>query len=634
MAATNNYLYPTWDYDNTGKKTEEEDDAKIWQKLVDYVQSKNDGDNKDTAKPLLLDFLEHEMQKNNFISINRYIEQNPNGMRQENVNSEVTRGTRNIAAKAVAPFVVPRDKNDNYAVNDKAYYNFNVRGRTFNGKVIRGGNSNTVTFDKSTVTMLIGTGNYQRMVDNCSVVDLKDRNGVSPFTKDAQRNIQISRTDIDIVQNEILRPYFKFMRFVDEAFNLPADCHSDDRMVLLLENLGRLFVDSKLDITGHPWRRVQMAAEEPDGTAKEKRREEEERLKRAKEEEEKKEKERKKKTQEPYDLKDIDRERIALDALLWTKREFGNQFKRTDPSVYDLFEALEIPKNFTLEKALRELIRRLNERKDPNKAHDWEPSIYTFYGNKVRRTRTDMWESALVHCLQGTTPEAYTRAIVDHIFLNPSIQDAGNRYSDANLFQTGRRHDFKSNGFESFDQELAQNYATHLRASQDSNKYLMILNLPWPETKRHLRKQPERNRYYPEAYVEARYPEVFYVNLKREHEACHRLRKTAYALSLSREKGYPVISRRQVVAPDAFHTDYRTLPLPRIVSSDPSTGVYNGPSPAVTAPKDKRDYWSGHNPSLAHEYGREAHRSQATPELFVEPTKRHPLYPSRTKANF
>ena len=174
---------------------------------------------------------------------------------------------------------------------------------------------------------------------------------------------------------------------------------------------------------------------------------------------------------------------------------------------------------------------------------------------------------------------------------------------------------------------VTENFATHMRANQDSNKFLTILNLPWPQTKQHLRKQPERNRYYPEAFVEARFPEIFYVDLKHEHEACHRLRKVAYALSLSREKGLPVISRRQVVAPDAFHTDYNTLPLPRIVSSDRNTGVYNGPSPANTQPEDKRDYWSGHNPSLIRVWQRRTPFTEH--KIFVE--RSAPLYPSQTK---
>ena len=134
--------------------------------------------------------------------------------------------------------------------------------------------------------------------------------------------------------------------------------------------------------------------------------------------------------------------------------------------------------------------------------------------------------------------------------------------------------------------------------------------------------------------MEARYPEIFYVDLKHEHDACERLRRVAYALSLSREKGYPVISRRQVVAPDAFHTDYHTLPLPRIVSSDPRTGVYDGPSPDTVAFNRKRKYWAGKDPSLLHEFGRDAKLSEATPPIYTKPISVHPLYPSAKKAAF
>ena len=603
--AMSTFLYPTWDYENRGSVQER--DNEIWQKLVTYVETKalSTAPNRAVAGRLLLSFLEHEMQKDNFISIKQYMELNPTNKQRAEMKFPVTIMGRRIEAKAVAPFVVPEDDNDNYPINVGAFYNFRIRGRTFNGKATGRGTGNKIKFDQSSITMLIGTGNYQRRVDGCDVLELKDRDGNSPFKKDpTDQTIVVPLTDIDIVQNEILRPYFKFMRFVDECFDLqPSDCHNEDRMVLLLEQLGRLFVDSKLDITGNPWRRVEMKSNEADKVP-------------APETGKKKDPPAPAKPEQRYDLKDIDRERIALDARLWTKREYGNQFKRTDPSVYDLFEALQIRKNLTLEAALTELIGRLTARK-LQVAHKWEPSIYTFYGRKLGRTRTDIWESALVHCLRGSTPQDYIRAIVNHIFLNPSVQQGRQRYDANDIFASGARHDFKSSRYESFDQELAENFATHMRANQDSNKFLTILNLPWPQTKQHLRKQPERNRYYPEAFVEARFPEIFYVDLKHEHEACHRLRKVAYALSLSREKGLPVISRRQVVAPDAFHTDYNTLPLPRIATYTPN-----------------RNYWSGHNPSLIKEYGRDAHRSQSTPEVFVEPVSVHPLYPSQIKAVF
>lgn len=580
------FLYPTWDYVDTGRMRE--DDAAIWNKLVKYVNDKV-APNAAVAKPLLLNFLEHERAKENYQSVPLYMKKS-------------SKDKLSTGMKAVAPFVVPREENDNYGIKKQAYYNFRIRGRTFNGKVIDGEMTDSVLFDASSITMLIGTGNYQRTVDGCKVVDLKDRNRLSPFKKDANGNILVARADIDIVQNEILRPYFKFLRLVDECFALPQDdCHSEDRLVLLLEQLGRLFVDSKLDITGQPWRRVEMKSNEADNVPPPK---------------PEKPTPPPRKPEQLYDLKDIDRERIALDARLWTKREHGNQFKRTDPSVYDLFEVLQIAKNLTLEEALTELVRRLEARKRLEE-HLWEPSIYSFYGDKALRTREDIWESALVHCLRATEVEAYRRAIVNHLFLNPSLQRGQQPYRTSDLFNSGARHDFKSSQFESFDQELAQNFATHMRANQDSTTYLMILRMPWPQTKQHLRKQAERNRYYPEAFVEARFPEVFYVDLKHEHEACHRLRKVGYALSLSREKGYPVISRRQVVAPDAFHTDYRTLPLPRVAT-------YNL----------DQDYWAGKDPNIVHEYGREAKMSGKTPEVFLRPVSVHPLYPSQIKARF
>lgn len=629
MAAANDtFLYPTWDYDLPETLVATADrlhqDSEIWQKLVDYVQAKN-GNYETIAKPMLLAFLKHEMLKENFVSLEQYMKKASKDklsakvkLEPVNFTDDTGRVVDTVTVKAVAPFIVPKEANDIYPIKPNSYHNFRIRGNVYNGKVVGGELTERVEFESSTVTKLVSTGNYRRTIDGCDVMDLK-KDGITLFDfvdPATKQRIYIPRKDIDIVQVEILRPYFKFLRFVDQAFALPRDdCNSEERMVLLMENLGRLFLDSKLDVAGKPWRRVEMESKESD------------KVKTEKYKKDKKTPPPVAKPEQEYDILDIDRERIELDALLWSKREFGNQFKRTDPSVYDLFEALGISKQVTLEVALTRLIGRLTARRAMRDKNVWEPSCYTLYGPKRGRTRMDIWESALVNCLRSTTPDAYVSAIVRHIFLNPTLQSGRRRYSDMDIFRSGELGHLKSSQFESFDHELSENFATHIRANQDSNKYLMILSLPWPETKQHLRKQPERNRYYPEAFVEARFPEIFYVDLKHEHDACERLRRVAYALSLSREKGYPVISRRQVVAPDAFHTDYHTLPLPLIVSSNPRTGVYNGPS-------RKRKYWAGKDPSLLHEFGRDAKLSEATPPIYTKPISVHPLYPSAMKAAF
>jgi len=611
-------IHPTWDYTGTT-----ENDRRIWVRLATYIDGSNQSEKNETvARPLLRDFLRFEMKKKNSISVKRYIEQSTRDREPAPVSFNIRVGTGWTKGTCVAPFAIPEDPNDDYSIKSNAHYNFSVLGKTFNGKTIGPVDGQTITFRKDSITMLVATGNYRNKIGRSLVVDKKDRMGNPAFTFGRVGTtdvVIIPRDDVHIIQNELLRPYFKFLRWVNEAFRLdPTDCHSDERMIEILDHLGRLFVDSKLDITGHPWRRVRMSTKNstpvvplPQGPK------------------------RKPPLQpEPeYDLKDIDEERIALDALMWTKREFGNQHKRTDPSIYDAFEALGIDKTVPLEEALGSLILRLQDRKRL-RAHPWEPRLFTFYGVKANRTRMDIWESALVNCLHADTPDAFLRAIIDHIFLNPTLQNGRNRYSDANIFQSGALNDFKSSAYESFDHEIAQNFATHMRANQDSNQYLMLLRLPWPQTKKLLRKQPQRNRYYPEAFVEARYPEIFYLRLKDEHEACHRLRKIAYALSLSREKGYPVISRRQVVAPDSFHTDYNTLPLPRVVSIDRNTGEYDGRSPAGTLPEDRREYWGGHDPNLIKEFGREARIREEVPQIYMQPIKVHPLYPSQIKANF
>ena len=593
-------IHPTWDYTGTT-----ENDRKIWVRLFNHVRRSNVGEkNEAVARPLLINFMRFEMEKDNSISVKRYMEQSTRDRDPVPVIFQV--GGTDVTC--VAPFAVPEDGNDDYSIKPSAHYNFSVLGKTFNGKTVGDVNGKTITFRKDSITMLVATGNYRNKIGRCLVVDKKDRLGNPAFTSGRlglTEVVIIPRDDIHIIQNELLRSYFKFLRWVNEAFRLdPTDCHSDERMIEILDHLGRLFVDSKLDITGHPWRRVRMSTKNSTPVVPSPRR---------------KPPKPPLQPEQPYDLKDIDEERIALDALMWTKREFGNQHKRTDPSIYDAFEALGIDKTVPLEVALGRLIQRLGNRKAAG-AHPWEPRLFTFYGVKANRTRMDIWESALVNCLHANTPDAFLGAIIDHIFLNPTLQDGRNRYSNANIFQSGALNDFKSSAYESFDHEIAQNFATHMRANQDSNNYLMLLRLPWPETKKLLRKQPQRNRYYPEAFVEARYPEMFYLRLKEEHEACHRLRKIAYALSLSREKGYPVISRRQVVAPDSFHTDYNTLPLPRVAVA--------GPRPADA------EYWGGHNPGLIKEFGREARFADDAPQIYMQPKSKHPLYPSQIKADF
>ena len=671
MANSDPLYYPSWSYnenpnDPSVDQTSVDKDKEIWQKLCDYV-GKRQGPKNTVAKRLLTDLLIHEMGKENFIYHQQYMKKSSKDKRQATfggqvkvVDPENAPATKNILFKNVAPFPVPKDPNDKFPIKEGSYYNFRIRGRTFNGKVTSD-NTDPVVFDKNTITMQIATGNYQRKVNGCDIFDLKDKDGEKPFDLNGD-DLRVPRKDIDVVENEVLRPYLKFLRFVDEAFNLPdqsVDCNSDERMIMLLDHLRKLLIDSKLDITGHPWRRVEANYKYDNETKKIL----------DKNPYEKEPPKKKSKTlsfpdydsdtgrrrdykeddkitvagktyilkdarnqsdptagpsgwvqitngTEPYSLLDIDKQRIEVDALLWTR-------EHTEPSVYDLFEVLRIPKSVTLEMALNDTITILEDRKDSriNTPHEWEPSIYTFYGNKRNRTRKDIWESALVNCLRSTKTDSYVRAIVDHIFLNPMLQNGKTPYTLLN-----NEGEMKSKAFESFDGELAQNFATHLRAGQDSAKFLMILKLPWPETKKHLRKQPERNRYYPEAFVQARYPDIFYLNLQAEHDACDRLRRTAHALSLSRERGMPVIQRPQVVAPDAFHTDYETLPLPKIVSAD-ANGTYKGPSKG-------REYWDGADPNFVQEYGREAYRSGKTPRIYTEPISRHPLYPSSIKANF
>ena len=606
MAQVPEFLYPTWDYENTGGGSDAKD-KKIWLGLQRIVLKK-EGNNKLTGLVLLTDFLEFQEGKENFIPT-------------------IGGGDQETDQSAVAPFVVPNfdEINDDSPLSHMKrvtlgkYYNFHFHGKTFNGKVSRvdGGK---VTFDESTVTMLLGTGKYHRQVPQggtlCDVTQLKDRNNEKVFGTP----IEINMVDVDTVQYEILRPYYKFLQFVDELYNVDiTDCNNEDTMMMIMDNLGRLFVDSKLDVTGHPWRRVQMKGQvdvDDSITTREKLYGilSERKKKKEKEEEEKQ----KIKKQPNYNFLNIDIERINLDRLLWTKRGYRNEFKRSEPSVYDLFDVLNIPRTFTLEQALRELIQQLRDTRNKPRQEDWEPPVYKLYcDDPANRTRDDIWKSALVHCLHSEKIRAYKDAIINHTFLNPTIQNNETPY-DSSL--TGPGGAFKSNAFESFDQELAQNFATHMRANQDSTRYLALLRMPWPETINHLGKQPVRNRYGGFKFVECRYPEVFYLRLQREHDACDRLRQLRHTLSLSREKGRPVIGRSQVVAPDAFHTDYRTLPLPRVLTADRR--------------EEQSDYWGGGDPMLTGEM-RQNPTYKRGGELFVKKEESyHPLYPSQRKKDF
>ena len=456
------FYYPTWD-EQVGE------DKEIWERLKKEVTDKK-GKNEAVAKKLILDFLEHEQAKDNFISRNMYIKNAQN----DRIEIDVS----------VAPFIVPKEEYDDYKVVKKKYYNFHFHGVRYNGKVkdVIGGKA---IFDKNSITKFISTGTYQSKVNGCPVLKERDTGDQIPFDTDGNRDLIIATKDVDIVQYEVLRPYFKFLSFVEQAFALdPSRCASEDRMLLIMEHLSRLFVDSKLDISGHPWRRVQLKGNEADTVPYKSPADK-------KEDDDKSEKdknERKRKRQEQYGLLKIDELRLELDEELWANPQFRDQRRNMPPSVYDLFEALSIDRTLSLPTALNVLFARLHQRRRQPQQYDWEPSKFKLhYSTSV--DKKVVWESALVNCLHSEDKKAYERAIVEHIFLNPSLQQDNSAYDQSKLVQ--QLPELKSKAFESFDHELAQNFATHMRAGADSNKYLRIMKHPWPETKKLLLKQSE-----------------------------------------------------------------------------------------------------------------------------------------------
>ena len=153
------------------------------------------------------------------------------------------------------------------------------------------------------------------------------------------------------------------------------------------------------------------------------------------------------------------------------------------------------------------------------------------------------------------------------------------------------------------------------RYKADSEKYLSLLKMPWPHTERHLRKIDSRSRYYPERFTSPRLPDVFYLDLKREHKACDTLRHISYALELSKEKGYPVV--QQLHAPmsaDGLGTDYHTVRLPRVMTNSNTVG----------------EQYFDWEPNSFRERGTK--RSYDGGIIKVLPLSKHPLYPSTQKS--
>jgi len=582
-------LYPTWEFYSSATRN----DDRIWEHLEKYASDKT-GPNATKANKLIADFLNTEKKKKSYAW--------SNDQTITPVNTKL----------AVAPFPVPETYGD-YTVEAGKYYNFWHKGTRFNAQVdrVRDGE---VFFKQSTLTQFRGNGNYVSEIDGCKVYQEKKWGFEFVGT-----SISIDKQKVDVLQNEILRPYLKYRRFVDELFKLdPTDCRVEERVLFQLEKLRRLFVNCGLDINNLPVRYVQLdlsnstedikrdqekdeliAELEKEGCAedistggfgKKSIEQLKDMLKKCKD---------KNRELKKFDEDEIDRYRLELDAFLWSRMKDESR-RRTDPSIYDLFELFSIDKRRTLEEAITEVVRIFNARKGLE-AKNWEPS-FVYHGDRRNITERAVQESALLNSMHYDNYKAYEKDIVRHLFRYPSLYEGG---------QLEKMH---SQAFASADNELAQDFATDLRHKADVSKFLNLTKTPWPDTKKVLRRVNARSTYYPSQFVEARFPESFYLQVKTEREACNRLRHLFYLLRLSKEKGYPVVQKRSVVTPEAYGTDYRTERLPRTIAKA----------------GERSEFWSGHlnykEDTLKRRYGGDTIR--------VLPDDTHPLYPSKMKARF
>lgn len=591
-------LYPTWEFDSSVARKDNE----IWKHLEKYASEKT-GLNGSKAKKLIADFLKVEKNKKSYIW--------DNDQTITPVNTKV----------AIAPFSVP-EKYGDYTVEVGKYYNFWHKGACFNAQVESVKDDGQVLFKQSTLTQFRGNGNYVSEIDGCKIYEEK-KWGFEVITNKIvgkQYKISIDKQKVDVLQNEILRPYLKYRRFVDELFNLdPNDCRVEERVLFQMEKLRRLFVNCGLDLNNLPVRYVQLDLS--NSTEDIKRDQEKDKLITELEKEGCPEdistggfgaksieelkgilKKCKDKNRElkKFDEDEIDRYRLELDAFLWSRMKDESR-RRTDPSLYDLFELFSIDKRLTLEKAITEVVRIFNVRKGLE-AKNWEPS-FVYHGDRRSITERAVQESALLNSMHYDNYKAYEKDIVRHLFRYPSLYEGG---------QLEKMH---SQAFASADNELAQDFATDLRHKADVSKFLNLTKTPWPDTKKVLRRVNARSTYYPSQFVEARFPESFYLQVKTEREACNRLRHLFHILRLGKQKGYPVVQKRSVVTPEAYGTDYRTERLPRTIAK---------------ATDASAEFWSGHlnykEDTLKRRYGGDM--------IKVLPDDTHPLYPSKMKAQF
>lgn len=629
---TTTVIYPSnWDYSTSSNTAPSSNDTNIWDKLRDYnglpdgtTPTPTSGIGANASAQLeIRNLIFLERNKKNFL-FNRPL--------AKDLSSATT-------TDAIAPFPVP-DSPDGIGLGELEagkFYHFQRNGYRFNGKISRthaAAERGPVYFETDSVMVLTSVGAFEGKMDGCKVADhpAYARNDPDDASKTwiSGDEIKVPYSSImNVKDSVVLRPYRLFRRLVDEAHSLKADCLSKERLGEIVGKLRKLFVQSKLDPNGLPMRRTAIDFSALEKAEEAARKTELAAAKTAREAAENMKKDRldefgdipkgstgaaRKRRKRPYySLYPIDKRRLDWDTRLWRREKFGAEYVRQAPTIYDAMEILKIDKTKKLIDAIQDLVWEKQTNAGQPK-EEWEGLMVQRSKNGVAdKLIEDILLPAVRFSEDDPDPNNWKLqepwdAIVKRLMSYPKF--------DAKELPT---ETLRSKAFESMS-NVTEDFAKWTKHEADKKYSDDVWKRPWPETKRFMREFDTFNAYDPRARREFRYPECFYLDLKKEHEACERLRHIATQLSLSREKDKPVILRPRIVSPEAYGSDYMSQDLPRVLVTK------SGHVPDTTYTKQGYFHVSGTD--------REFERVRRKGGDKVQSTAVNPLYPSRKKIIF
>ena len=618
---TTTVTYPSnWDYSTTNS------DTTIWNALREYNGLNDPTSTTPTPQSIITGAnASAQLEIRNLIKLERN--------KKNFLFNRPLAGNISLAAltDAIAPFPVP-DSPDGIGLGELEvgkFYHFQRNGYRFNGKISRthaAEGRGPVFFEKDSVMVLTSVGAFEGKMDGCKVADhpAYARNDPNDATKTWIVPTLIGTTDpteikvpyssiMNVKDSVVLRPYRLFRRLVDEAHSLKDDCLSKERLGEIVGKLRKLFVQSKLDPNGLPMRRtaidfsklekIEEAARKAELAAAKTAREAAELKKRGDRVKEFGDTEvsGKKRRRPYYSLYPIDKRRLDWDTRLWRREKFGAEYVRKAPTIYDAMEILKIDKTKNLIDAIADLLLTKQANAGQPKK-EWEAGLMVQAGG------VKLIEDILLPAVRFSKDDEPRGAIVKRLMSYPKFD--GKQLPVETL---------RSKAFESMS-NVTEDFAKWTKHEADKNYSDDVWYRPWPETKRFMREFDTFNAYDPRARREFRYPECFYLDLKKEHEACERLRHIATQLSLSREKDKPVILRPRIVSPEAYGSDYMSQDLPRVLVTK------SGHVPDTTYTKQGYFHVSGTD--------REFERVRRKGGDKVQSTAVNPLYPSRKKIIF